>query len=315
MDTLQPIKGIFFALLFIISLTGCDSTPEITDSMLDSKFIYDPSLDNPQDYLLSYSKPNPTPEEASRPVFIAIHGYSASTFEWEEFRTWSANSSEYYISLVLMGGHGQTYDDFKKATWRTWQSSIKEEYERLVQAGYTNLNFVGSSTSCTLILDLLSTSYFTGKVIPRAILFVDPIVIPSSKMLSLAPVIGPILGYIEADNTAEEDRYWYHFRPQETVQELNKVITTVRKQLENGIKLPPNCSLKVYKSIQDPTADPVSAVLIFKGVKTSTGQNIDVEMIDSKLHVFTRLSLRSNVSAKDVENQVAAFTDFIQRVL
>jgi carboxylesterase len=35
-----------------------------------------------------------------------------------------------------------------------------------------------------------------------------------------------------------------------------------------------------------------SAVLIYKGLKTSTGANIDVQLMDSDIHVFTRLNLR-----------------------
>ena len=315
MGTLKAIERILLIIVFMTVFTGCDKEPEILDLMLDGKFIYDPSLDNPQDYLLSYSNPTPTPEEASRPVFIAVHGYSASTFEWEEFRTWSAGSPDYAISLVLMGGHGRTYEDFKNATWRDWQKSIVEEYDRLVAAGYTNLNFLASSTSCTLIIDLLNASYFSDKVVPRHILFIDPIIIPSSKILSLVPVIGPILGYIEGGNTPEEDQYWYHYRPQETLNQLNKLLTTVRKQLEDGIELPPNCKLKVYKSINDPTADPVSAVLIYKGLKTNTNGPIEIEMVNSDLHVFTRLSLRPNLKVMDHENQENSFNDFLSRVL
>jgi len=314
MDTLQKIKSLLFVILIASFISGCDGTPEVTDGMLDGKLIFDPSLDNPEDFLLSLSNPNPTAEEAAKPVFIVMHGYSGSTFEWEEFRTWSAESPAYAISMVLLGGHGRTYEDFKRATWKDWQNSIKEEYDRLVSSGYTDINFIGSSTSCALVMDLLHANYFTGKVIPRNILFVDPIVIPSSKILSLAPLVGPILGYIEADNTVDEDKYWYHFRPQETLQELNKVLTTVRKQLEVGIQLPPNCSLKLYKSIKDPTADPVSAVLIYKGIKTSNGGKIEVEMVDSQLHVFTRLNLRNGVTAKDQANQIAVFNDFISRI-
>ena len=116
--------------------------------------------------------------------------------------------------MVLLGGHGRTYEEFKKATWRDWQESIKAEYERLLESGYTNINFVASSTGCPLVIELLHSSYFNDKIVgPRNILFIDPIIIPSDKMLSMAPLIGPVLGYVEADNTSEEDKYWYHYRP------------------------------------------------------------------------------------------------------
>ncbi len=124
-----------------------------------------------------------------------------------------------------------------------------------------------------------------------------------------------MLGYIEADNTTAEDRYWYHFRPQETLRELMKLLTTVRKDLEDGFNLPPACTLKMYKSIKDPTADPVSAVLILHGITTSTGNRIDLEMVNSDLHVFTRLALRPNVTDKDRGNQLATFNDILNRIL
>ncbi|RZS97704.1 hypothetical protein [Cecembia calidifontis] len=138
MDNFQKISRFLVVLSFLLIHGSCDTTPEITDAMLDGKLIFDPSLDRPEDFLLSLSKPNPTPAEASKPVFILMHGYSASTFEWEEFRTWSANTPDYFLSFVLLGGHGRTYEDFKRATWRDWQNSIRQEYERLVAAGYTN---------------------------------------------------------------------------------------------------------------------------------------------------------------------------------
>jgi carboxylesterase len=313
MEYFRKIKGSIGAIIVGLLFSTCSKSPDITPNMLDSTAIYDPSLNAPEDYLLSYFNPNPSAEEAARPVFITCHGYTASTFEWEEFRTWTGDSADYYISMVLLGGHGLTYDEFKNATWHDWQQSIKTEYDRLVSAGYTNLNFIGSSTSCPLIVDLINSNYFTDKVVPKNIFLVDPIVIPSTKILSLVNVIGPMLGYIEADNTTEEDLYWYHFQPQETLQELNDLITKVRHQLEDGIVLPQGCSLKVYKSIQDGVADPVSAVLLFQGIKTSSGGDIEVDMIESDIHVFTRLSLRDNVTVTDQNNQLFAFNDFVLR--
>ncbi|MCX5810915.1 MAG: hypothetical protein NTX36_16360, partial [Proteobacteria bacterium] len=65
--------------------------------------------------------------------------------------------------------------------------------------------------------------------------------------------------------TAEEGRY-YHFRPQETLKQLLNLIEKSRKALQEGYNLPAGIRMKVYKSIKDPTADAVSAVLIYKGL-------------------------------------------------
>ena len=151
------------------------------------------------------------------------------------------------------------------------------------------------------------------KLSPNNFLYIDPIVIPSNKTLSLVGLIGPMLGYAEVDNSKDEDLYWYHFRPQETLQELNKLIILVRKNLEDGIKLPKNSNMKVYKSIKDGSADPASAVLLYKGLKTSENQKIEVEMVNSELHVFTRLALRENLTNLDISNQSKCFTELISK--
>jgi len=304
------------ALLVIAAMTGaCSSEPAITKDMLDGGTIFDPSIYKPELYLVSRGIPTPTAAQAQRPVIIACHGYSATTFEWDELRTWANGRTDFYLSQVLLGGHGRSYEDFKKSTWHDWQAAITAEYAALQKAGYTNISLLGSSTSGPLLLELVASGYFTSRPAPRNILLVDPIVIPSDKTLSLIGVLGPMLGYIDSKQPTTEDKVYYHFRPQETLQQLQDLLTVVRKDLERGVTLPANCALKVYKSKKDPTADPVSAVLIYQGTKTAAGSPIDVELIDSELHVFTRLALRASVSAKDNQNQTTTFADIAARVL
>ncbi len=308
------MKTIISLLVMIVGV-GCSSEPTITEDMLDGGTLFDPSIYKPESYLVSKAIPSPTPEQARKPVIIACHGYTATTFEWDELRTWAAGRTDMLLSQVLLGGHGRTYDEFKKSTWHDWQSAITDEYARLEKAGYQNINLLGSSTSGALLMELVASGYFANRTAPRTILLVDPIVIPSDKTLSLVKVFGPMLGYVETNQSAAEDKVYYRFRPQETLQELQNLLTTVRKELEKGIILPPNCSLKVYKSTKDSSADPVSAVLIHKGISTAEGKPITVELIDSDLHVYTRLNLRSDVTAKDRANQTATFTDIAARVL
>ncbi|QJW91117.1 esterase [Spirosoma taeanense] len=303
--------------ILLVMLVGvaCSSEPTITKDMLDGGTLFDPSIYKPENYLVSKAIPNPTPEQARKPVLIACHGYTATTFEWDELRTWAAGRTDLLLSQVLLGGHGRSYDEFKKSTWHDWQAAITDEYARLEKAGYQNISLLGSSTSGALLMELVASGYFANRTAPRTILLVDPIVIPSDKTLSLVKVFGPMLGYVETNQTAAEDKVYYRFRPQETLQELQNLLTVVRKDLEKGIRLPPGCSLKVYKSSKDPSADPVSAVLIYKGISTADGQPVTVELIDSDLHVYTRLNLRSNVTATDRANQTATFTDITVRVL
>lgn len=302
--------------LVVAALTvACSSEPAITKDMLDGGTLFDPSIYKPELYLVSKAIANPTAAEAQRPVIIACHGYTATTFEWDEFRSWANGRTDFYLSQVLLGGHGRSYDEFKRSTWHDWQSAIADEYDRLQKAGYKNINLLGSSTSGPLLLELVASGFFANRPVPRNILLVDPIVIPSDKTLSLIGVVGPMLGYIETKQSAAEDKLYYHFRPQETLQQLQSLLTVVRKDLEKGIMLPAGSSLKVYKSKKDPSADPVSAVLIYQGVKTADGKPVAVEMVDSDLHVYTRLALRPQVSAKDKSNQTATFADIAARIL
>jgi carboxylesterase len=81
-----------------------------------------------------------------------------------------------------------------------------------------------------------------------------------------------------------------------------------------GIVLPTGSKLKIYKSKIDATADPVSAPMLYKGLKTSDGKSVDIEMYDSEIHVFTRLQGRNRQSEKDKQNQQKAFEDFELRM-
>jgi carboxylesterase len=102
--------------------------------------------------------------------------------------------------------------------------------------------------------------------------------------------------------------------PYQAIDQLNSVTQIIRKELESGIKLPVNVGLTVYKSKKDNSADPLSAVLIKKGLKLSNGSEVEVIMIDSDIHVFTRLRGRNVISDKDIENQKFVFKNMEEKI-
>lgn len=306
--------------LFSFFLVSCSSKdPLIKDTMLDGKNIYDESVSKKQDYLLSSSLLTFTDAQKALPVVILVHGFSASTFEWKEFKEWAVKNNfigtSFYTSTILLGGHGKTYDDFKRSSWEDWQSEIKQEYNFLVNKGFTNISFAGSSTGATLLLEMVSSGFFNNGQRPKNFFLIDPIIIPSDKNLALVGLLGPFIDYIDTGNPENEDQYWYHYRPVEALQQLNEITQLVRSNLQTGIILPKGSKMKVYKSISDTSADPVSAVFIYRGVKTSEGEKIDVKMVNSSLHVYTRLLLRSNLSELDKKNQTDTFTDIKDRLI
>jgi carboxylesterase len=299
-------------LLFFVLVISCKKEgkmPPINNAVdLDGISINDSSLVFPNHFLLSASNPSPSNADKNKPVVIAVHGFSASTFEWIEFRDFARLNNSFQTSVVLLGGHGRDYEDFRNAKWENWQQPIIDEYNKLRQLGYTNISFIGSSTGCPLIFEAIYSGKLTTDVL-KHVFFIDPIVVPSNKLLSLVNVVGPVLSYSATEMAQGENGYWYKYRPYQALKELNELTQLVRKKLEKGITFPADVMLKVFKTEKDDAADPISAVLLQKGIKLSSGNNIGLQMIPSNLHVFTRLKGRSVVTSTDIQNQQATFNE------
>jgi carboxylesterase len=307
----------FLSVSFLIGLfTGCGLTPiEWDDTMLDGPVVNDTSLTD-MTFRVS-SHPNRATFDRARPVIICVHGYGACTYEWEEFRDYAAVDGRVYTSLVLLGGHGRDIQDLENTTWRDWQAPIMAEYDSLVNLGFTHLSFAGSSTGASFLLEYFSRNAFNGKsVLPEECILIDPIIIPANKTLNIVDLVGPTMGNfpLKLENDAQK-RHWYTNRPASTLSQLNDVIEVVRSKLEKGITLPAGSKAKVYKSTNDDSADPASALLIYKGCTDHDGNKIEVEMVDSDLHVFTRLHARVTVSHADSLLQVKTFKEMIDRVV
>jgi carboxylesterase len=301
-----------FLILGTALLAACDSPMAWEDDWLDGPEVQDPSLNDPG-YLLS-TRPGTTPADRDRPVIIAAHGFTASTYEWGEFREY-AEANGILVSLVLLGGHGRSVEDFRVSTWREWGEPILAEFEALVAQGYTNISLAGASTGGTLILEQVAAGRYRAPVRPRNLLLVDPIVVPGDKNLSLIPVLRYLVGHTVSEGTPEEVRHWYTHRPTAALAELNTLIGRVRSQLRGGVRLPDGTRSMVYKTSRDRTADPVSALLIHRGVKPGPGGANEVRMYDSGLHVLTRLRGRdpAAVTAADRDRQREVFDDMIRR--
>lgn len=258
------------------------------------------------------------PDSATRvkPVFIAVHGYTASTFEWEEFREYAEDSmGSVNVSRVLLGGHGRDIDVFQSSSWAEWGKPILEEYDSLRSKGYENINFACASTGCALLMAYIQGGSFREKD-PNWIFMIDPIVVPSAKLLSLANIVGPILGNSPNPGSEGENEHWYVNRPQETLRELYSLINRVKNELESGFKLPKGTRALVYKSKQDGQADPVGVLLIYKGMRKADGSHIEIKMEDLRLHVMTRLRYRDPpASNADTTRQGEIFNEMRVRAL
>lgn len=319
--------GAFLALLAACELNSVECDAECQDAWMDGA-----PNDSSRDGLDSYhyyrvSRRDDSIPQAVKdtiPVIIAAHGYSASTFEWLEFRQFVGDDIPFVagrtdtlanpqalVSLVLLGGHGQDIEDFRRSSWQDWGKPILAEYQALVAQGYKNISIAGSSTGCPLILDHLSRDRMDVPP-PNRIFLIDPIVAPSAKILSLIGLLGPIVGNSPADNNQKEKAHWYTNRPQETLNELYSLTNIIKNRLEDGITLPQGTRAKVWKAKEDALADPIGALLLYKGLKTSEGGRIDVEMVDTKKHVFTRLAGREGVSKADYDRRDEVFREMLR---
>jgi carboxylesterase len=297
-------------------LTGCGITPISYDnSMLDGPLINDTSLTDPT-YRVS-TRPDIDTLDRNCPVIICVHGYTACTYEWQEFRDFAQADGRVFTSLVLLGGHGRDIQDFENSTWEQWQAPIMQEFDTLVKLGFTRISLAGSSTGGTLILEYLGRDAFRGKaVFPQRFFFIDPIVVPSAKLLHIVPVVGPVLGNSPVERKTEaEKRHWYTNRPASTLEELNDLCELVRGKLENGVSLPGDARATCYKSDADETVDPVTALLIYKGLTNADGSKIDVQMMASNLHVFTELAARESVTDADKALQKRVFIEMIEKAV
>lgn len=311
------------AIAALVLFAACELTPvecnaECQAEWMDGSAHNDSSfmgLDSSHFYLVS-KRPDTLPDsiKAKIPVIIAAHGYTASTFEWLELRQFAGDDTAgapTLVSLVLLGGHGRDIKDFQKSDWKKWGEPILAEYNALVALGYKNISLAGASTGCPLILDHISKGRFNHQP-PNQVLLIDPIISPSSKLLSLIGLVGPILGNSPADATPEEEAHWYLNRPQETLNELYSVTNTIKNRLESGITLPQGTRCKVWKAKKDGLADPISALLLYKGMRDSEGNRIAVEMVETSKHVFTRLQGRNNPSDVDKALQKKTFEEMIK---
>jgi carboxylesterase len=263
--------------------------------------------------LQSAANVNPSQWDLETPVVITVHGFSATTFEWNEFCEFAKSKQNIFTSQVLLGSHGRDYADFKSGTWQQWQQPIIDEYNKLRTLGYKKISFACSSTGCPLVIDILKNNKINTDVL-KHIFLIDPIVVPSNKTMTMISVVGPILNYVETAKEKGEDGHWYKFLPYQAIGQLNNVSQIIRKYLESGIKLPNNVGMTVYKSKKDNSADPISAVLIKKGLKLNNGSDVEVQMIDSDIHVVTRLRGRNVIADKDFENRNFVFNHIYNKL-
>lgn len=266
---------------------------------LDRGEAPDPALLNPKKFLLSQA--DLTGVDRSKPIILLAHGYTATTYEWDDFARYIDQNAKGAVrySQVLLGGHGRSLKEFQTSNWQDWGKPILDEYQALVAKGFTNISLAGSSTACALILEQLQRGAYRGKVTPHNIFMIDPIVEPNGFLMRQIVRILALFNRSYPPTQAfspEEFSRWYGNRPFKTLKSLNDLTYRVNRALRKGeIQLPRNTRLQVWASQGDPTVNPHG----YKRIKQGTRGNVSVYPINSRFHVFTRLSGRPEATAQD----------------
>tara|TARA_B100001121_G_scaffold308332_1_gene332082 strand:+ start:30118 stop:31047 length:930 start_codon:yes stop_codon:yes gene_type:complete len=239
---------------------------------------------------------DPTTQQQSQTVCVLVHGFSASSFEFEAFKkSILEKDSNAFFSSIVLGGHGRNYDAFKNATYEDWLAPIVTELTALSSKGYTNIVLFGVSTGASGILHLALNQKLNHVPI-RQIILMDPYVLPTNKTLYLVPWLKYVI-----TNTRLEDvgvlgtQYWYTNRPAQSLHELLKLVKVTQSDLTNysgGFKTP----MHIYTANGDPTADTRGADMILNALGADV---VNINRYESSHHVLIEPTSKKDWSASD----------------
>lgn len=285
------------------------STESVRQLVQEKTLAYQPfTLDSGQTAIIAnqelLSQTDLHKADRKKPVVLLVHGFTSTTYEWNDFAKYidQAARGNVLYSKILLGGHGRSLKEFKVTTWKEWGKPILDEYRALVASGFTNISLAGVSTACALLLEQINSGFYTQeKVRPKNIFFIDPLVKPIGFWKNLFVRLGAIfkIAYKPTQAfTPEEFAHWYGWRPYSTLKSLDDLARKVTSALASKIHFPPGTNFTLWASQCDPTVDPDGYKEIQKGIVLSEGALSTFTPVDSKLHVFTRLSGRPSASPR-----------------
>ena len=147
---------------------------------MDSSLTKDSALTDPS-ALLSQRIQSPTDAQKNQPVCVLVHGFSASSYEFEAYKA-HANSidSSILYSTVVLGGHGRDYQAFKDARYEDWLAPIVTELEALTALGYRNITVFAVSAGAAGTLHLALNQQLPTV---KQLILMDPYIIPVNPII------------------------------------------------------------------------------------------------------------------------------------
>lgn len=263
--------------------------------------------------LISIKYSHPSTKIKQQPVFITVHGFGSSPFEWKEFKHYVENHSNALVSNTYLNHH-KSIATFSKGKWQEWAQPIIDEYHKLTTLGFENIYLCACSTGATLLLHLLNTNSLVPTLPIKHIIFVDPLVKTKRKLLYALPYLKYFIKDIPVHSTIEERKHWLPVRPIHALIELLNLLRYTEKILRKGISCKSHIGFSIYQSKNDPLIERQSSLDIYNGLIKKTPLDITIHTIQSDKHVFTRLEGREDVSLSDIKTQYQTFHHIINTI-
>ncbi|MEB3298721.1 MAG: hypothetical protein VKO21_04475 [Candidatus Sericytochromatia bacterium] len=224
-----------------------------------------------------------TEQQKDTPVVVAVHGFSATTFETlystgttpqEASASYNLENRGLLVSRVLMGGHNESSEAFGNSTWLDWQKPVLEEAEALQKLGFRHIDFLTVSTGGPILMQALLADKLAARgVTPRRITMVAPLLEFKDKTINLLGVLQTLGASNSPSPTNGVSRgHWYADRPIGAVKQLLDLTEVVKGQLRGVVAghirpLAPGTKVLIVQSDGDGTVDATSADIWLKGLR------------------------------------------------
>lgn len=226
--------------------------------------------------------------EGNEPFFInknsnisvlLIHGFTASPDEIGELGLYLA-SKGYNVYGTLLAGHGTDRSELRKTKWRDWYESVKKSYEALNYIS-DKIFVVGVSTGGSLGI-ILAEDYKVDGIVCLAC----PVDF-TNKNTRFIPLIKHFYWYEKRELKEEEKPYYYEYRPLESIEQLDMLISHYTFGLKDI-----NSPIMVIQNKVDPTVDPESAGFLYEKIGSYDKQKV---LFDGDYHVLTKGEYKEEV--------------------
>ncbi len=274
------------------------------DYWLDSPLTIDPSLES-KEALLSDRIVEPSSEEKLAPVCVLVHGFSASSAEFNSFKKIAKEMNPSILfSTVVMGGHGRDYQSFKDATYSDWATPIINEVTTLKSKGYQNISILGVSGGGATTLHAVLMDQIIDI---NQLILLDPYIVPKNKLIFWVPVLRLFIKNTTSGATRDiEYKRKYYNRPASALNELRLLVINVQDQLksQSNKNLP---DIHVFTANGDPSSDTLGADFIKRYIPETS-----IHRYNSDRHVIIDPDTKLDWTNNDQELMMTVIRQIIQ---